>query len=463
MAMVRGDSMQTTRKTRVAVVGAWFGLGTLAMTLATSCAGGGASGGSVTYNDDAGATCGPGTFVNGPACTPCPSGTFFAGQNARACTPWRDCTAGEFVSVEGTAVRDQTCSPCASGTFSTIANASTCSACAAGTVSSTGATTCISGELVATSASMTGPGLNDCGPDANDVCARSPIVLGGPLLRGTDASNPATISAFRLDKYEVTVGRFRSFVKAWVGGWRPAAGSGKHGHLNLGRGLVKPTATYETGWDAVWTNYVGALPDGLTPSGPGATTNADWNANLNCRDGFSTWTGVAGGNETRPQNCLSWYDLYAFCIWDGGFLPSEAEWEHAAAGGIADRAFPWGNEPPAESLASYYVDDSVQCRGDGRNGCTLADLLRVGTKPTGNGLWGQSDLAGNVLEWTFDSSAPYRVPCADCANDDQTYLTRAARGGSVAHSATGLAAAARASQLPVARDWSTGGRCARSP
>ena len=46
-----------------------------------------------------------------------------------------------------------------------------------------------------------------------------------------------------------------------------------------------------------------------------------------------TWTSAAGANEKRPQNCLSFYDLHAFCIWDGGFLPSEAEWEYAAAGG----------------------------------------------------------------------------------------------------------------------------------
>ena len=55
----------------------------------------------------------------------------------------------------------------------------------------------------------------------------------------TGERDPATVSTFRLDKYEVTVGRFRQYVNYLVdGGSPPAAGSGKHGHLNAGDGLA---------------------------------------------------------------------------------------------------------------------------------------------------------------------------------------------------------------------------------
>jgi formylglycine-generating enzyme required for sulfatase activity len=42
-----------------------------------------------------------------------------------------------------------------------------------------------------------------------------------------------------------------------------------------------------------------------------------------------------------PINCVTWHEAYAFCIWDGGFLPTEAEWELAASGG-EERVFPYG-------------------------------------------------------------------------------------------------------------------------
>jgi sulfatase modifying factor 1 len=56
---------------------------------------------------------------------------------------------------------------------------------------------------------------------------------------------PAKVSTLRLDKYEVTVGRFRKFVDAWVGGWRPMAGEGKHAHLNGATTLSSPLRTHD--------------------------------------------------------------------------------------------------------------------------------------------------------------------------------------------------------------------------
>jgi len=153
----------------------------------------------------------------------------------------------------------------------------------------------------------------------------------------SDQSYPATVSNFRLDKYEVTVGRFRKFKSAWEGGWRPAAGDGKHTHLNGGNGLTNSSGAtpYESGWDTTWAIYV-----------------APTEANLACASD-STWTISPGARENRPLNCVNWYELYAFCVWDGGFLPSEAEWTYAATGGNEQRVYPWST--PSTSSA---IDDS---------------------------------------------------------------------------------------------------------
>ncbi len=123
-------------------------------------------------------------------------------------------------------------------------------------------------------------------------------------------ADPATVSGFRLDKYLVTVGRFRQFVNAVFppdggSGWSPAPGSGKHLHLNGGNGLNATGGGHEPGW--MTTDDVNIAPT---------------DTNLACQAVYATWTNMAGTKETWPVNCVNWYDAYAFCIWDGGFLPS---------------------------------------------------------------------------------------------------------------------------------------------
>ena len=322
------------------------------------------------------------------------------------------------------------------------------------------ATGAATAEIMATTAGMTGPGLSDCGPNGNDVCARSLLVPGGTFFRGETTNYPATVSDFRLDKYEVTVGRFRKFVDAWVAGWRPAAGSGKHTHLNGAAGLANTAGGFESGWDAAWTAYVGAPSNqGIDPTGPGATTKASWDATLNCDSPYPTWTSAVGPNETRPQNCLSWYDLHAFCMWDGGFLASEAEWEYAAAGGSEERAYPWGATAPAANaaLAIYgcYYNGTGSCSG-------VTNIAPVGTVAAGAGRWGQLDLAGNVWEWNLDWSQSFVAPCNNCTNLAVGSL-RAFRGGSFDYFASSLPAATRNNYWPAVRGSRFGGRCARPP
>ncbi len=416
-----------------------------------------------TTPQESGLTCLPGTYANGSACSACPSGTFSTVTNAAQCSPWKTCTAGEYVGSAGTATADRACTSCGAGTYSTGTNVASCTPCGVGTTSGQGAEWCTAPgpELAATTATLTGDGLNNCGAGGSDACARSLLVTGGSFYRGTDTSLPATVSDFRLDKYEVTVGRFRKFVDAWVGGWRPADGAGKHAHLNGGAGLVNTAGGQEPGWaKATWDGYVGApTAAAVAPTGAGAASRTAWNANLTCNGSYATWTNGAGSAEKKPMNCLSWYDLHAFCIWDGGFLPSEAEWEYAAAGGSEERTYPWGSAAPASdtALAIYecYHNASATCSGH-------TNIAPVGTAPGGAAKAGPLDMAGSMWEWTLDWYQTYVTPCSNCTN--QTAASdRVMRGGSFRGLAATLTAAYREPDDPANRHSPYGGRCARMP
>ena len=103
------------------------------------------------------------------------------------------------------------------------------------------------------------------------------------------------------------------------------------------------------------------------------------------------WTTSAGSNETLPIGCATFGELYAFCIWDGGFLPSEAEWQYVAAGGSENRGYPWGTSTIDCQHASYTGA-----------GCSSTGPSAVGAHPSGAGRWGHLDLAGNVSEVVLD-------------------------------------------------------------
>jgi formylglycine-generating enzyme required for sulfatase activity len=153
----------------------------------------------------------------------------------------------------------------------------------------------------------------------------------------------------------------------------------------------------------------------------------------------------------------------AFCAWDGGYLATEAEWNYAATGGDQQRAYPWSNPASSTALdgshASY--NDGTNCVGDGVAGCALTDLVAVGTKPSGDGRWGQSDLAGNAWEWTLDWYATYISACTDCANLVAASY-RVARGGGFDSGAANLRVGYRSIGTLLIRDYNRGVRCARS-
>ena len=309
----------------------------------------------------------------------------------------------------------------------------------------------------------TGPGLTDCGANHESCCASS-LVTGGTYFRTyttidgeapTGLADPATLSAFRLDKYEVTVGRFRQFVSAWSGGagFAPAAGAGKHTHLNGGMGLVNAAAagTNESGWLATDNKNI-----------------APTDENLGSCQAYAAWTPAPGARENLPINCVNWWEAYAFCIWDGGFLASEAEWKYAAAGGTEQRRYPWGSMDPGSDnqYAIYgccYPKGAGSCTDDW---CTGArNIAPVGTASLGGGVWGQQDLAGSYWEWNLDfypDAAAFVNPCNDCAYLKPT-ATRLVKVGNFAEGPYYLPTWIRYDYDPSNREIYLGFRCARAP
>jgi formylglycine-generating enzyme required for sulfatase activity len=289
------------------------------------------------------------------------------------------------------------------------------------------------------------------------------LVTGGSYSRtyandGTTAmglSDTATVSDFRLDKYDVTVARFREFVVAWDGGsgYEPAAGSGKHTHINGGLGLANSGApgSYETGW--VVTDDLNIQP-----------TAGDL---VSC--GYDEWTDASSGEAVLPMNCVNWYEAYAFCIWDGGFLPSEAEWEYAAAGGSQQREYPWGSAPPG--TGNEYAIYNCQYPNGVQSCSDISNIAAVGTATQGQSLWGQLDLAGNMNQWNLDwwassyanAGTDPGADCTDCANLTAA-SERVLRGGYFgSNAASYLVPAHRDYDFPTDRYFATGFRCARAP
>jgi formylglycine-generating enzyme required for sulfatase activity len=276
----------------------------------------------------------------------------------------------------------------------------------------------------------------------------------------TDMSFPATVSQFRLDRYEVTVGRFRAFVNAASAGdsssaWVPLEGSGRHVHLNNGNGLGNGNESgvlYESGWDPAWNAY---LP----------STKAGWDSALACYPDAAypsnTWTPSPDMNENRPLTCVSWYQAYAFCIWDGAFLPSDSEWDYAASGGGEQREYAWGDSPPGldPSHAVYACFYPAMPFGSSCQG--VANVAPVGSAPAGAGAWGQLDLTGNVYEWTLDYAGSRILPCVDCARTSGN--EHPLRGGSWYSGPAQLFNSFGLRAPPYSQHLDLGFRCARGP
>jgi len=187
-----------------------------------------------------------------------------------------------------------------------------------------------------------------------------------------------TLRGFCLEAHAVTNARFAAFVAA--------------------TGYV--TEAEQFGWSTV---FRGLLPaDASYPLSQGPTPwwvkvdGARWNAPEGPESSIEE-------RDDHPVVHVSWADAKAFAAWCGGRLPSEAEWEHAARGGLEDPRFPWGDEEPTDELIFCNI-----WQGRFPEANTQADNY-LGTCPVGafapNGA-GLYNMAGNVWEWTSD---PFKI------------------------------------------------------
>lgn len=245
------------------------------------------------------------------------------------------------------------------------------------------------------------------------------------------------VRTFALDHFEVTVSRFRRFVDGYGKDRQPAPGAGAYPGLP------------QTGWNPDWNGDPAALP------GQQAALEQQLSE-------FGQRFDVDRALGDLPVRGVNWYVAQAFCIWDGGRLPTEAEWAYAASGGQA-RDYPWPNVDGGSAIeptrAWYGVDGPRP----------------VGTLPEGAGRWNQLDLAGNVREWVFDAfrEQPAPGPCAsaqgeDAANEWACIQTdtvngtdRVLRGGAYSDTGPLLQNVRRTSGPSEQGDETIGFRCAR--
>lgn len=160
--------------------------------------------------------------------------------------------------------------------------------------------------------------------------------------------------------------------------------------------------------------------------------------------GLSWWRAVDGamwrapegpgstvlGRESHPVVHVAWYDALAYCRWAGLVLPSEAQWEFAARGGLDRKRFPWGNSmmPKAEYAMNTWQGDFPQ-KNTGEDG--FIGTAPVDTYPP-NG-YGLFNMTGNTWEWVADIFGPPEGsatrPEVDPSGPAEGYA-RVARGGS---------------------------------
>jgi formylglycine-generating enzyme required for sulfatase activity len=160
--------------------------------------------------------------------------------------------------------------------------------------------------------------------------------------------------------------------------------------------------------------------------------------------------------ETKPMVCVDWGQAAAYCGWAGGRLPTEAEWEKAARG-VDGRKYPWGNTPRVS--CDYAVMRDLNAGGDG---CGTGATMDVGSRPIATSPFCAEDMIGNVWQWVADwySSEYFEVsPTAD-PKGPETGTWRVIRGSSWDDIEEDLRASNRFGLSPDRAKNDVGFRCA---
>jgi len=251
----------------------------------------------------------------------------------------------------------------------------------------------------------------------------------GPVRR-------VALSAFAIDRYAVTNRAFAEFVEAT--GYR--------------------TDAERFGWSFVFS---GLLPDDHPPTS--AVAQTPWWRQVHGAD----WQHPEGPASTlavrmhHPVIHVSWQDAVAYCHWAGRRLPTEAEWEYAARGGLEQARYAWGDEltPEGRWMCNIWQGTfpTHNTRDDGYLGTAPVDAF----PPNGFGL---HNLAGNVWEWCSDWFSPTHPPPGTVdPHGPKSGSHKVIRGGSyLCHDSycNRCRVAARTANTPDSSTGNTGFRCA---
>ena len=245
-------------------------------------------------------------------------------------------------------------------------------------------------------------------------------IPGGSFLMGSEdfypeerPVRPVEVAGFWIDERPVTVARFRRFVKATS-------------YVTVAERPLDPAG------------FPGADPSELVP---GSLVFRRTRGPVDLPDFRNWWAYVPGACWTRPEGPASdtytrgrhpvtqvaYADAEAYAAWAGKTLPTEAEWEYAARGGLAGATYAWGEEPFPDGRP---MANTWQGEFPWEN--QLVDGYE-GTSPVGafpaNG-YGLYDMIGNVWEWTCDpfDHASTKACCSPSSDDGQA--RRVIKGGS---------------------------------